>query len=262
MLLRRTLLPAAFCCTCVVTREAVAQQQPRTLTLRVTVVDSTSRVAIPGAFVIMGGDRARATRTDDKGAATLRVSLSHADTLRVSARGYATRERPIDVRGEDILVFDVQLAPAVQVLAERRITEAHGATIDLSRLAGYNRRLAAGRGRFITRDQVAMRGSGRVSDLFRGIPGLRVVDSASARLLVSSRAAQSSLVSKSANNDCVVPVAVDGLLREGSFQVDLLAPDEIEGIEVFTGIGTIPPEYSSMRKNAWCGLILIWTRGR
>ncbi len=240
----------------------VAGAQERTRTLQVTVVDSVSGAPLAGASVTMGGDLARASRTDGKGLATLRVALAHADTLRVSARGFATHVRAINDRGEDVLVFEVRLAPAVQLLAGQQIRESAAAPLDLGRLAGYNRRRAAGRGRFITREQIAVRGSGRVSDLFRGIPGLRVVDSASVRLLVSSRSAQSSLVSKSANNDCVVPVAVDGLLREGSFQIDLLGPEEIEGIEVFTGIGTIPPEYSSMRKNAWCGLILIWTRDR
>lgn len=59
-----------------------------------------------------------------------------------------------------------------------------------------------------------------------------------------------------------MPVVVDGLLREGSFQVDLLDPKELHGVEIYVGIGTIPPEFSSMRQDAWCGLIAIWTKGR
>lgn len=247
---------------CVVPRLAVAQGNARVRTLQVTVFDSASGVAVAGALLVMEGDTARAARTDSRGRGTLRTPATQGGTLHVSARGFRTFEKTIEEGAAEVFVFDVRLAPSVQLLEGRQVTGAAGAPLELGRLAGYNRRLAAGRGRFITRAQIDSRRSIRVSDLFRGIPGLKVVDSASTRLLISSRSVQSSLVSKSANADCVVPVAVDGLLREGSFQVDLMTADEIEGIEVFTGVGTIPPEYSSMRKNAWCGLVLIWTRDR
>lgn len=247
---------------CIVPLVAFAQPNAGGRVLQVTVTDSASGAAVAGAYLVLDADSAHAVRTDVRGRATLRTSTLHPGTLYVSARGFRMSEKPIDDRVAEVLIFDVRLAPAVQMLAERQVVGTAAAPIELGRLAGYNRRLAMGRGRFITRAQIATRGSGRVSDLFRGIPSLRVVDSASLRLLISSRGVQSSLVSKSANADCVVPIAVDGLQREGSFQVDLMTPDEIEGIEVFTGVGTIPPEYSSMRKNAWCGLILIWTRDR
>ncbi len=259
---QRLLLMGACCLAFAAPIAGHAQHQPRVRTFHVTIVDSVSGVPVSGAVVILGGDTAHAVRADSAGEASLHARLSHADTIRVTARGFRTYERRLDDRGEDVLIFDVHLARSVQLLESRRITEAKGASVDLGRLAGYNRRRAAGSGNIITREQIQLRSAVRVSDLFRGMPGLRVVDSASARLLVSSRTAQSSLVSTSANNDCVVPVAVDGLLREGSFEVDLLNLEEIEGIEVFVGIGTIPPEYSSMRKNAWCGLILVWTRDR
>lgn len=255
----RSLVFTALCIACLVSHEAGAQRSARTL--QVTVTDSASGAPVQDAYLVVNADSANAARTDARGRVTLHTA-DRSGTLHVSARGFRSQEKSIDERDADVLSFDVRLSPSVQMLAGREVTGAAGESLEMNRLAGYNRRLAAGRGRFITRTQIEARGGGRVSDLFRGIPSLRVVDSASARLLISSRGVQSSLVSKSANSDCVIPIAVDGLLREGAFQVDLMSPDEIEGIEVFTGIGTIPPEYSSMRKNAWCGLILIWTRDR
>lgn len=261
MMSLRSLLLAISCVAWLVPRAAGAQRDGRVRTLQVTVTDSASGAPLRGAYLVLNADSANAARTDGRGKVAMRMS-DRSGTLRVSARGFSPYEKVIEERDAEVLIFDVRLAPSVQLLAGREVTGAAGDALALNRLAGYNRRLAAGRGRFITRAQIEARGGGRVSDLFRGIPSLRVVDSASARLLISSRGVQSSLVSKSANSDCVVPVAVDGLLREGSFQVDLLGPEEKEGIEVFAGIGTIPPEYSSMRKNAWCGLILIWTKDR
>jgi len=42
--------------------------------------------------------------------------------------------------------------------------------------------------------------------------------------------------------------------------VNSIPPSEIHGIEVYPGPSTIPAEYASMRRDAACGLIVIWTR--
>jgi hypothetical protein len=57
---------------------------------------------------------------------------------------------------------------------------------------------------------------------------------------------------------CARPI--DGHLREWGFAVNSIAPEEIHGIEVYPGPGTIPAEYASMSRDSSCGLIAIWTR--
>lgn len=256
--LRRTLIALGF----FIPVAAQTQDSLRTRAILVSVFDSASRQGIYGASVSLGRGSASMVLTDSAGRASLRIPSGRSDTLRISAQGYRQFRRAIDRTAEDVIMFEVLLAPAVQVLANREVRERGGATPEEGRLSEYKRRLASGRGRFITRKQIDDRSSVRISELFRGIAGLRVIDSASSKLILASRPGQASLVSTSANSDCVVPVAVDGLLQDGSFQVDLLTPQEVEGIEIFIGIGTIPPAYSSMQRNAWCGLILIWTRDR
>jgi hypothetical protein len=53
---------------------------------------------------------------------------------------------------------------------------------------------------------------------------------------------------------------VDGYLREWGFAVNSIPPEQIHGIEIFPGPGTIPAEYASMSRDASCGLVAIWTR--
>jgi hypothetical protein len=55
-------------------------------------------------------------------------------------------------------------------------------------------------------------------------------------------------------------VVVDGHLREWGFAVNTLTPEEIHGIEVYPGPGTIRAEYASISRDASCGLVAIWTR--
>jgi CarboxypepD_reg-like domain len=47
----------------------------------------------------------------------------------------------------------------------------------------------------------------------------------------------------------------------GTFDMmNLPAPDQIHGIEVFGGPATIPPQYNGAGNSKMCGLIVIWTR--
>jgi hypothetical protein len=62
---------------------------------------------------------------------------------------------------------------------------------------------------------------------------------------------------------CPVQIWVDGMLttRAAGENVpldDLASPGILEGIEIYRGLATIPPEFVS--PGARCGVIAIWTR--
>lgn len=243
---------------------AATAQSPAERRIDVHVVDSVTRLPIGRARLSTPARPTETVLSDSTGTATLRVRGAEEVTIDVVADGYAPRSRQLVLRGIDFLSIDMVLAPSVTTLAGRTVTASGGVApvSETGRLADFERRLRMGRGRYLDRKEIERRAVAHSSDLFRGMTGLRVADSGYAKLIVSTRSAQLSLVSKSANKECIVPIAVDGLLREGSFQVDLLDPKELHGVEVYVGVGTIPPEFSSMRQNAWCGLILIWTKAR
>lgn len=258
----RTLVSVLLAALSLLARDARAQRRPSTRTLAVTVWDSASHRPVAGARVFFASREPSAALTDGAGHATLVTDRDAPETVVIVASGFSRYQRDLGRWTEDYLAIEVPLRPVVQQLAGVAVSAAGATTRPTGRLADFERRRDLGKGRYILREEIERRGNTRASDLFRGMTGLRVVDSASSRLVISSRAAQASLVSRSANNDCVVPIAVDGVLKEGSFQLDLLSPADIHGIEVYTGIGSIPPEFSSMQRNAWCGLIIVWTRDR
>lgn len=240
---------------------AAAHQAP-SRTIEILVRDSATRLAIAGARVRVARDTMQSTVSDSTGRARLTIPMRPADTVIVTRRGYRRYERPLANGGEELLSFDVSLAPAAQELAEMRVEERNSAGAPEGRLADFERRRTAGTpGKFFTEADIDRRRPIRVTDLFRGLAGVRVIDSGYVRLVVSNRGPNPSLVSKSAaGSACVLRIMVDGVLRGGGFSLDELDPKELHGIEIYIGPGSIPPSFTSMQRDAWCGLIALWSR--
>lgn len=62
---------------------------------------------------------------------------------------------------------------------------------------------------------------------------------------------------------CPVQIFLDGRLitRGAVMEVpvdDLVTPEAVEGIEVYRGLSTVPPEF--LTPNSRCGVVAIWTR--
>ncbi len=90
-------------------------------------------------------------------------------------------------------------------------------------LPEFEARRALGIGTFITREEVERRRPMRVSDLFRTMPGVRVVSDrvGDAHLMLRGR--------------CVPKVYMDGVATHEDVSIDLsLQPVDIEGIEVYS----------------------------
>lgn len=156
------------------------------------------------------------------------------------------------------------------------------------RLAGFERRrlLKQGSVTFFTGDEISKRGTTRLSDALRRAHGVSIVDSDNGDKLVASSRTQlpsggGFLVrgvakrqpgSTSPNGGgasataglapCIMPVAVDGHLKEKSFTVDEISVTDVHGIEVYPGAASLPAEFGSIKPDGWCGLVMIWTRAR
>lgn len=173
-----------------------------------------------------------------------------------------------------------------QKLGEVTVTER--ADVISTRLAGFERRrlLKPGSVTFFTGEEISKRGAIRLSDALRRAHGVVIIDDANGDKLVASSRTQlpsggGFLVrgtgkrapgSGSPNGGwpsstaglapCVMPVAVDGQLKEKSFSVDEISVTDVHGIEVYPGSGSLPSEFGSMKQDGWCGLVMIWTRSR
>ncbi len=163
------------------------------------------------------------------------------------------------------------------------VTVLDSAVFTSARLAGFERRrtLKVGSATFFIGEEIAKRGTIRLSDALRRAHGVQIVDSLDIRLVASSRwkkpvgggflvgparrVGSNIHVQQTAAADlapCIMQVAVDGQLKEWGFSVDEISVTEVHGIEVYPGAGSMPAEFGSIKRDGWCGLVMIWTKSR
>jgi hypothetical protein len=134
-----------------------------------------------------------------------------------------------------------QLLPTIYVEGEVDPTP-------LREVTTFERRMAVGHGRFITREDILQRNPVRIMDMIRFLPGVRS----------DCRSFVCKILLTRDRNDCPPAIFVDD--QETSIQVlDITPPGDIQGIEVYRGPAETPPELNT--DTARCGgAIALWTR--
>jgi hypothetical protein len=112
----------------------------------------------------------------------------------------------------------------------------------------YRRRNAKAGGTFITRDDIDRRQPSRSLDLFYNIAGVRLNwDAADPRITIAR--------CKYGN----IAVFIDGLPAQNGIElVASLHPNQIEAIEIYNGLASVPPQF--IPKPNDCAAIVVWTR--
>lgn len=133
-----------------------------------------------------------------------------------------------------------------------------------TRLSGFEERarVKAG-GTYIKREQIEAWHPIHTADLMRRVLGVKLIDSAGIMLASSDRGEKVDLTSAATACSwapCVMRVGVDGQMKEWGFPMDAIDPNHIHGIEVYNEPASIPSGYSGVRTDAYCGLVMIWTR--
>ena len=120
-------------------------------------------------------------------------------------------------------------------------------------LSDFYERSASGFGHFVTREQIEKRNPMNLSDMMRMIPG--------ARLTPLRGGGQATLRFSRAQGprDCPPQYWVDGV-KTWNLNIDDIVPQDVEGIEVYSGASTVPPQFNTKEGTTICGVILIWTR--
>jgi hypothetical protein len=118
------------------------------------------------------------------------------------------------------------------------------------KMTGFYARRGSGQGHFVTREEIEKRQPRVLTDMLRNVPGLRITcDGGSCR-------ARSFAETRRFMGACPIQYFLDGLPFLGD--VDELTPDQVEGIEIYRGSASIPPEFNS--GTAMCGVISMWSR--
>lgn len=203
--------------------------------------------ALSGAQVSVQGTNIRAV-TDDDG--TFRLARLRAGDLTLSIRrlGYRPESPSVRVNPEAETRLDVRLGalamrlPTVEV---RRRAEVYD-----SRLAGFVSRQEKHVGHFVTREQLDRMRSARFIDALRQIPGVQMRPLRGGGMTVALRGSR-----------CPPLVFIDGFPADaGTLDLDMLDLASVEGIEVYSGLATVPPEFMGARGTHACGVIAVWSR--
>lgn len=212
-----------------------------------SIVDHTTGTAIPAAsFTLSDRDASEPPRralSDADGRFRIDGVRPGIHRVTIEALGYRPISEVVELSDASSVQIRVELVP--RALALDGVVVMSPARSVLDRVGFYDRR-ARGLGHHLTRDEILERSTFRVSDVFRTVPGARVVP----RPGVGNRA------DVRLRGGCTPDLILDGTRTfEGTSVDDLLQVEDVEAIEVYRG-STAPAQYS----HSICGAILVWTR--
>ena len=160
----------------------------------------------------------------------------------VQRLGFAPAATTLEVTGGDTVrtAFTLDLAgtmlDTLVVTAQRRS----------ARMTEFEQRRHLGIGQSLNEEQIEKRNVVTVTDLLGGFLGVTPV--------MTNRRADMP------NRPCPMQIFVDGV-HLASRRVDgLPSPKQLSGIEVFTSIASVPPQYGAFDGGSTCGVILLWTK--
>jgi hypothetical protein len=178
--------------------------------------------------------------------------------LQVRRLGYEALIVPVEVRADDTTRVAIMMERAVLQLDTLRTR----AQSQPDRLVGFlDRREHSVGGKFVTRSDIEKQGPTATTDLLRRIAGLNVVDSSGTLVAISARGSKMAIVAGHlVPVQCTMPVMVDGHRMDPQFALNSIPPEQIFGIEIYSGPSSIPVEFNQTATDTFCGLIVIWTR--
>lgn len=200
-----------------------------------------------GARVTVWGSGLSATTGADG-----RFALSGlpAGTFSAQARaiGYTPTTAPVDLASDRTASVDIHLTEQATTLAP--VTVYGKPNRMLHEFDEFMKRKRMGFGRFLT--PVDFQNRYAVTDALRMVPGLQVMPTGTGDAVYGRGGCTPSVYL----NDMQLPAEVT-VGASAPPDIDAwVRPDQIMGIEVYAGLGGIPPQYQSNG----CGLILIWTK--
>jgi len=214
----------------------------------VGLVRDPSGTPIGGATVEVRGASAG---TNEKGA--FQLWTGNIDTLTISIRrlGYQAVSALLTARNGQWDTVVVEMERTSQRLSAVNIT---GTTAGRANgLRDFEARRAVGNGIFVARDEIAGRNSLRTSDILRGKRGINLV-----RLRGGAFGVRFTSYSHSRPN-CTPDIWLDGVVAR-ELEVDDIPANDIEAMELYESMATVPFQFTPQSTTPPCGTIVIWTR--
>ena len=162
--------------------------------------------------------------------------------ITVRRLGYLQRRLEFDLNAATTKdPFEILLTP---VATDVEAVTIEGAT---GKLQAFNaRRVRNNFGYFFDQNDIRRKGPRYVSELFRTIPGARLMASRRAGNVLELR-------------NCTPRIWLDGVRADNAEIDELISPSEIAGLEIYPSFAGVPAEYMD-KENRACGVVLVWTR--
>jgi hypothetical protein len=220
------------------------------------VVTDTLLRPLASADVSVVGTNARVITSDNGRFRMLQVPAGQY-LLVVRRIGYAPTSGIIEVPEADTMRLAYTLTRSSLLLdtvrvKERRVT---------MRMLEFEQRRMQGQGQFITREDIERRNSMAAFDFLRNVRGVdvqRITNTQFAGMVALSKREGGS-VGGDGSGACAMQILLDGIVLPRFFNLELLPPpQQIAGIEVYSGAATVPPQFGGADRR--CGLVAVWTR--
>lgn len=244
--IRRTSMAAIIAMFAIATRGESQEGQIGTGGVRGTVRDSLG-LPIAGAEISIAGVVLRA-ETDDRGEFLLGKAAAGSLSMTVRRIGFKPATHTSTIEAGKTSTADIVLQRIPIVL---RPVVVMGKRVYSGRMAGFYQRRDKGLGHFVTREQIERRNPSQMTDIMRMIPGVRII----------SRGIGSNTI-RIRGSRCAPLTWLDGFpLSAGEFDLDAIAPSSLEGMEVYSGMGSLPSEFTAARSaQSMCGTIVLWSK--
>jgi hypothetical protein len=206
-------------------------------------------VPIPGVEVVLL-QRAGAVYSDSLGVFKILNVPTGKRALHFRRLGFEPKSIDADITQGQTL--------ALKVMLDAFATEIEGMTVEEQTrrrqlLSDFYDRMSRGFGHFITREQIEKRDPMNLSDMMRMIPGAKIIP------IAGSGQSTLRFTRAQMGRDCPPQYWVDGV-KAYNLNIDDIVPTDVEGIEIYPGASTVPPQYNTREGNTICGVVLIWTR--
>lgn len=188
------------------------------------------------------------SESDERGAYHLAGAGSGRTLLVVRRIGFRPETLSVDVPSTGSTVADPVLG---RIAIQLDAVLVNGRRDLRGPIAGFYERMERGNGRFFTQDGIARRNPARMSDLLRGLPGMRVEQRRGGVQQFRIRGAS------------IAPLVwLDGTpMGAGDVDLDNFDPRSFAGIEIYSGAATVPVQFGGSRTMSTSGgAVVLWTR--